>query len=53
MVDRCHCGMIPPISGQSHPRRHAPDVIAGEVYVLPAERREMDEQLVRNLLGLA
>jgi len=41
------------VSSFRHPRRHAPDVIAGEVYVRPAERREMDKQLVWNLLGLA
>ncbi len=30
--------------------RGAPDVVAGEVHVLPAERREMGEQLVRHIL---
>jgi hypothetical protein len=31
----------------------APDVVPGEVHMLPAVRGEVSEQLVRNILGLA
>src|SRR5205814_6640641 len=31
----------------------APDVVAGEVHMFPAERGDVSEQLVRNILGLA
>ena len=33
--------------------RGAPDIIAGEIDVLPAERREMGEKVIGNVLGLA